>query len=181
MKKLIKPIWQYFYRLFFVNANVKIGKRVSIGIGSRLWAPHLLEIGHDVYIGKGCNFAVDGQIGNYVLIGSQVGFVGRWDHDYSVVGKPMRFAPWIGDPDFNGKGKDSKIIVESDVWIGYEAIILSGVCIGRGAIIAAGSVVTKSVEPYAIVAGVPAKPIGVRFSPEEIVKHEEQLLKYECK
>ena len=65
------------------------------------------------------------------------------------------------------------IVVEDDVWIGTNATILSGVHIGQGAIIAAGSVVTKDVEPYAIVGGVPAKTIKYRFEPEMI----EQLLK----
>ncbi len=58
-------------------------------------------------------------------------------------------------------------------------MILSGVQIGRGAIIATGSVVTKSVEPYAIVVGVPAKLIGMRFFPDEIARHEQELLKLE--
>ncbi len=56
------------------------------------------------------------------------------------------------------------IIIGEDVWIGSNAVILSGVNIVRGAVIAAGSVVTKDVQPYSIVAGVPAKPIKVRFS-----------------
>lgn len=58
------------------------------------------------------------------------------------------------------------IVVEDDVWIGYGATIMSGVHIGQGAVIAAGSVVTKDVEPYAIVGGVPACTIKYRFSEE---------------
>ena len=56
------------------------------------------------------------------------------------------------------------IVVEDDVWIGYRATIISGVHIGKGAVIAAGAIVTKDVPPYAIVAGVPAKVIKYRFS-----------------
>ncbi len=59
------------------------------------------------------------------------------------------------------------IVVGNDVWIGTRAIILSGVKIGDGAIIGAGAVVTKDVQPYEIVAGVPAKYIKRRF-PEHI-------------
>jgi acetyltransferase-like isoleucine patch superfamily enzyme len=60
------------------------------------------------------------------------------------------------------------IIVEDDVWICYRTTIMSGVRIGRGAVIAAGSVVTKDVEPYSIVAGIPAKTIQYRFTKEQI-------------
>lgn len=60
------------------------------------------------------------------------------------------------------------IVIDDDVWIGYGATILSGLHIGQGAIIAAGAVVTKSVPPYAIVGGVPAKLLRYRFSKEFI-------------
>ena len=60
------------------------------------------------------------------------------------------------------------IVVGNDVWIGYEAVILSGVRIGDGAIVAARAVVAGDVEPYTIVGGVPAKPIRKRFTPETI-------------
>jgi virginiamycin A acetyltransferase len=60
------------------------------------------------------------------------------------------------------------MIIGNDVWVGYKATIMSGVTIGDGAIIAAHSVVTKDVEPYAIVGGNPAKLIKKRFSEERI-------------
>lgn len=60
------------------------------------------------------------------------------------------------------------IVVEEDVWIGYGATILDGVHIGRGGVVAAGAVVTKDVEPYTIVGGVPAKPVKKRFSQDVI-------------
>ena len=66
------------------------------------------------------------------------------------------------------------VVIEEDVWIGANVSIL---CknIGRGAIIAAGSVVKKDVPPYAVVAGVPAKVIKYRFSIQEILEHEQKL------
>ena len=60
------------------------------------------------------------------------------------------------------------IVVDDDVWIGYGATILDGVHIGRGGVVAAGAVVTKDVEPYTIVGGVPAKPVKKRFSQDVI-------------
>jgi serine acetyltransferase len=86
----------------------------------------------------------------------------------------MRRCPWIGDDHFDETLR-SELIVEDDVWIGYGAVVLSGVTVGRGAIVAAGSVVAHDVDPYAIVAGVPARPVGRRFSESEIEIHEEVL------
>ena len=87
---------------------------------------------------------------------------------------PIFFAEWGLDAknirdDWDNKGD---IVVGSDVWIGYEAVILSGVHIGDGAIIGARAVVTKDVAPYTIVGGVPAKPIRRRFDDETIEKLE---------
>ena len=65
------------------------------------------------------------------------------------------------------------IVIGNDVWIGYEAVILPGVRIGDGAIVAARAVVTKDVEPYTIVGGVPAKPIRKRFDPDTIRRLEQ--------
>ena len=65
--------------------------------------------------------------------------------------------------------------MENDVWIGCNVTILSGVTIGRGAIVAAGAVVTKDIPPYAIAGGVPAKVIKFKWSVEQILKHEAQL------
>ena len=66
------------------------------------------------------------------------------------------------------------IVIGNDVWIGYEAVIMAGVHIGNGAIIAARAVVTKDVPPYTIVGGVPARPIRKRFD-EEVIQELETL------
>lgn len=70
---------------------------------------------------------------------------------------------------------DRDVIVEEDVWIGARVTLLCGVRVGRGAIVAAGAVVTRDVPPYAIVGGVPAKVVSYRFGLEEIKRHEEAL------
>ncbi len=80
-------------------------------------------------------------------------FYEEWDHGMNVT------TAW----DHRGN-----IVVGNDVWIGYEAVILSGVTIGDGAIVAARSVVTKDVPPYTIVGGAPARPIRLRFGQEVI-------------
>lgn len=83
---------------------------------------------------------------------------------------PLFFEEWGLDVQNITSAWDNKgdIIIGNDVWIGYEAVILSGVTIGDGAIIGTRAVVTKDVPPYTIVGGVPAKPIRKRFSVDTI-------------
>ncbi len=83
---------------------------------------------------------------------------------------PIFFEEWNLDIKNVNAAWDNKgdIVIGNDVWIGYEAVIMAGVTIGDGAIIGTRAVVTKDVEPYTIVGGVPAKPIRRRFSSETI-------------
>lgn len=83
---------------------------------------------------------------------------------------PIFFEEWGLDAKNITSAWDNKgdIVIGNDVWIGFEAVILSGVTIGDGAIIGARAVVTKDVPPYTIVGGVPAKPIRKRFSDEVV-------------
>lgn len=83
---------------------------------------------------------------------------------------PLFFEEWDLDKSNVTDAWDNKgdIVIENDVWIGYEAVIMQGVTIGDGAIIGTRAVVTKDVPPYSIVGGVPAKPIRKRFSDEVI-------------
>jgi phosphonate metabolism protein (transferase hexapeptide repeat family) len=67
------------------------------------------------------------------------------------------------DKAFREKRQSARVVIGHDVWIGHGAIVLPGISIGHGAVVAAGAVVTRNVEPYAVVAGVPAKPIKWRF------------------
>ena len=67
------------------------------------------------------------------------------------------------------------MIIEENVWAGTRVTILAGVTLGRGCIVAANALVTKPVPPYALVAGMPARIIGVKFSLYDIEKHEEAL------
>lgn len=70
---------------------------------------------------------------------------------------------------------DKDIIVEEDVWIGSHVTLLKGSHIGRGAIIGSGAVVRTTIPPYAIVVGNPAKIVGFKFNPDEIIEHEAKL------
>lgn len=157
------------------SSYLQCGEGLHLGANVRLWAPDQLCIGKNTYIGKDSLIECNAEIGDNCLIANRVAFVGRNDHDFSRVGVPVRFSPWIADKEKQcGKNIDMTCVGQ-DVWIGYGSIILSGVTIGRGAIIGAGSVVTHDVAPYAIVAGVPAKLIKMRFDQEEISIHEKSL------
>jgi acetyltransferase-like isoleucine patch superfamily enzyme len=151
------------------------GKGLHLGANVRLWAPDKLQIGDNVYIGKDTLIECNAVIGNHCLIANRVAFVGRHDHDFRRLGIPVRLSPWIGDLAYSSAVRREEVIVSDDVWIGFSAILLTGITVGRGAIVAAGAVVTKDVEPYAIVAGNPASKVGVRFARDEIRRHEEAL------
>jgi acetyltransferase-like isoleucine patch superfamily enzyme len=146
---------------------VQHGYNIHCQSSTTFWSPHRhIILGDNVGIGDRCTFLCDVEIGNKVLIASDVAFVNSDDHRFNVVGKAM----WDA-----GRGDQFKIVVEDDVWIGHGVIVLTPVHIGRGSIVAAGSVVIKDVPPYSIVAGVPAKVVKMRFLPEQIIEHESIL------
>jgi acetyltransferase-like isoleucine patch superfamily enzyme len=109
-------------------------------------------------------------IGNHVMFGPEVVIQGG-NHRTDVLG---RFMKSITDAEKRPED-DRDVIVEDDVWVGTRAIILHGVTIGRGAVVAAGAVVTKDVPAYAIVGGVPARVIRYRWEPATIQRHEALL------
>ncbi len=113
--------------------NIKIGERVSINRNTMITAKAPIEIGNNVSIGPN------------VVINSG-------NHNFSRKDIPI----------CNQGHTVENITIENDVWIGASAIILAGVTIGVGSVIAAGAVVTKDVEPYSIMAGVPARLIKKR-------------------
>ncbi|WP_081088672.1 acyltransferase [Peribacillus simplex] len=158
--------------LILKHKNITIGENSTFGRGTVFYAPNKMTIGNNVYIGKYCSFETDIEISDDVLFGNNVGLIGKYDHDYSCIGKSIKDSPWIGEQDYCFKGKNLKIVIERDTWIGYGAVIVSGVRIGRGSVVAAGSLVLKDVEPYTIVAGNPARKITKRFTADQIEEHE---------
>jgi len=114
-----------------------------------------LMIGDDVGISQNCFIQVRGRvtIGSHVMFGPNVSIFSE-NHGFNSLDSPM-----ISQPTIRGE-----VIIEDDVWLGTRSVILSGVRIGTGAIIAAGALVNKDVPPYSIVAGVPGKIIKSRLN-----------------
>lgn len=142
----------------YIHKGVKIGPKCKIGRFSYLSGPSTVI--NDTHIGKFCSLALGVKIG-------------LDEHDYNLVSThPFLYSSKYGKfvDVKNSIQKKGKTIIEDDVWIGAGSIILKGIKISKGAVIAAGSVVTKDVEPYSIYAGVPAKMIKKRFDDETIKK-----------
>ena len=129
---------------------------------------HYPECNHDrLIIGKYCSIAC----GAAFLFNAANHALGS----LSTYPLPIFFEEWGTDAGAVANAWDNRgdIVVGNDVWIGYEAVILSGVTIGDGAIIGTRAVVTKDVPPYTIVGGVPARPIRRRFDGQTIRLMEE--------
>jgi maltose O-acetyltransferase len=136
---------------YYTYRNIAVGDNVNLGLKPIIMA-ELSEI----------------NIGNHVMFGPEVVVIGG-SHNTKVVGQFM-----VAVHEKTGN-EDLGVTIEDDVWVGARAVILRGVCVGRGSIVGAGSVVTKSVPPYAIVGGNPAGILMYRFSVDDILKHEELL------
>lgn len=169
---MIRGAYRRLMQLLCIRRNVRYPRDLHIARNSLLMAPDCLDIGHNVSVGMNTWIACNGSIGHGVLISSYVGIVGKADHDMHAIGLAMTQAPWIYDADVESRSPVHEIHIDDDVWIGFGARLLSGIRIGRGAVIAAGAVVVKDVPPYAIMAGLPAKQVGQRFTEDEIKQHE---------
>ena len=164
--KVNDRVQMYLYRSLFC----KCGKNVIFSPTTSYFLYKNISIGNDVSIAKGVSFIASIShiyIGNKVIFGPNVIIRGgaRGSH---IIGKLM--ADYLSNDKL--PTDDKPVIINDDVWVGPGAIILKGVNIGRGAIIAAGAVINKNVPPYAIVGGFPAKVIKFRWDINDIIKHE---------
>ncbi len=167
--KLRQPFnWMRTSLVIFFNASyIKRKGFLRMPFDIIIWSPHKdISFGDKVQFGKGCIINCDISFGNSILVAQNVSFIGKDDHTIYNVGVTMWDSP---------RGDSFKTYIDDDVWIGHGAIVVAGVRIGRGSVIAAGSVVVKDVEPYTIVGGNPAKLLKYRFDQDEIRLHESFL------
>ena len=136
--------------------NIILGNNVQLGLNNQLHASgknnENIEIGDNVAFNS--NVMLNGgriKIGNNVIIGPNV-VLRSSNHTFNDCEKPIR----------NQGHESGYITIEDDVWIGANAVVLPSLTIGKGSVIGAGAVVTKNVEPFSIVGGVPAKLISRR-------------------
>lgn len=168
----IERLTRMVLRKMAVHENVTVGNRFRVGRGAIISSPHGLHVGNDVSIGPFSTIQVDGHISDFVLIGMFVQIVGRDDHAINEVGIPIAESTWVAD---RAPTARDRVTIGRDVWIGGHATVLGGVNIGEGALIGAGSVVTRDVPSYAIVAGNPARVLGMRFTEDEQRLHSATL------
>lgn len=158
IRSVANKIRTYCY-LHFKRPFVKSSGFLRIPYRTVIAPPHLdCTFGHQVQIGPNCKILCDIEFGNSILVAGDVTFVGRDDHLFNLPGTLI----WN-----SGRGDTKKTYIGDDVWIGQGALIIAGVHIGSGSIVAAGAVVTKDVPPCVIVGGNPAKVLKNRFKTEE--------------
>ena len=168
---LCGKIWSRCLMRAYKAKFKSVGERVIFDPINSRFSYGTINIGNDVFIAARAWFSADRSnisIGSFVMFGPNVTIAGG-DHDIERTDMPMYLVTEKPDK------CDADVVIKDDVWVGANTIILKGVTIGCGAVIAAGSLVNKDVEPYCIYAGVPAKKIRNRFSEEELLIYKENL------
>ena len=175
-----KAIRPFIYAKRFYGAKIYpsavVDQKSSLGKNTVLLQRSFFlnsSLGDFSYLGRDC-FIQDASIGKYCSIGNGV-CIGLGRHPLDLLGSSPVFYKRNNVLGFSIASDESfaereRISIGNDVWIGTRSIVLDGVSIGSGAVIAAGAVVTKDVAPYTIVAGVPARRVGQRFDDEVVAE-----------
>lgn len=167
-------LWDAIWAPIYKRAMAHCGKDVYLRpMSSDIKGYENLSVGDGTSIPKGSTFYCTEApltIGKKVLFGPKPTII-TGDHRIDILGKH------IIDVTVDEKlpENDMPVTIEDGCWIGANVTILKGVTIGRGSVVAAGAVVTKSCAPYSIIGGIPAKVIKMRFTPEQIAEHERLL------
>lgn len=162
IRKIGRKVKAWYYRhkwhLQYVDVTVYFGGSSDISSD--------VKIDKFVYIGPGCKIYPKVTIGKFTIIANDVSIIGG-DHRYDVIGLPVGLT---------GRAEIKPTTIGKDCWLGANCLIKCGVNIADGCIIAAGAVVTKDTEPYAIYGGVPARKIKDRFPEERAMQKHIELI-----
>ena len=164
LKKLVMALQDVARRPLFMVRR----KRVRFGAGVKIARPRGFDIGDYSFLGSRVLIGpVNARIGRYCSIGPEV-LIGINSHPLDHISTSAVFySPYWGAPQDRRREHNAlRVEIGNDVWIGARAIIMSGVRIGDGAVIAAMAVVTSDVEAYSVVAGIPARHMKYRFGSE---------------
>lgn len=167
---MFKPLARDVYAAISLRFRIGIsqaGRGFHCGSNAQI-RPKALTVKDYVFIGRNVFIATQTYIGNFSMLASYVSIVGG-DHRFDIPATPMIFS---------GRDTQYPVRIEDDVWIGQGSIILHGVTISEGAIVAAGAVVTHDVPAYTVVGGVPARILRDRFTKQEREQHRDMLQQY---
>jgi acetyltransferase-like isoleucine patch superfamily enzyme len=151
-----------------VSPRARIGRHAIVRRGSEVEGDVIL--GDYSYISGPRSYVEAARIGKFCSIARQV-VIGPGEHKLTAVTThPFPVAPTYGGIAASARPQTQKapVVIGNDVWIGINAVILRGVTIGDGAVVAANAVVTRDVPPYTVVGGTPARRIKDRFAPEVV-------------
>ena len=164
---ILRKIGRLFKSKYYIyKYGLKLAHSTTY-FGGKSYISSDIITGNNVYIGPNCVINPKVEIGKYTMLANNVRIIGG-DHRYDIPGIPILYS---------GRAVIKPTKIGCDCWIGAYSIIMCGVTSGDGSIIAAGSIVTKDVEPYSIYGGVPAKIIKMRFNnDDDINKHQLMLL-----
>lgn len=178
LRRMIRPMHLSFYwwtmnrlhchtvEAWNVGIRVKVGRKAIIRSGAEIGSD--VTIGDYSYISGPRTYVESARIGKFCSIARQT-VIGVGNHDHTVV----TTHPFFMSPEFGNIVETKREmpqrkapVIGNDVWIGINSIVMRGVTIGDGAVIAANSVVTRDVPPYTIVGGAPAHHLKDRFPPD---------------
>ena len=155
-------------KIGYIGSNVKFPRDMIIAGGQNV------EIHSSTSLGKGAVlFAKNAKIciGHNVIASHNLKII-TGDHERRIGVFCNEITECMKNHEI---GLDQDVIIEPDVWIGMNVVILKGITIGRGSTISAGAIVTKSIPPYCIAGGVPAKVIKMYWTVDQIIEHEKAL------
>lgn len=166
LKTIVNPAsyYKYFKRRAVLRNMIETGSNFHFEPLSTLLTPQYIKVGNNLFIGEKAHISAELSIGNNVMFGPRPVIVGG-DHYFAIKNRSVRF--------LHPKNRENSnpIHIEDEVWCGASVIIMGGVTIGMGAVVGAGSIITKSIPPYTVAFGNPCKVAKKIFSNTDLSEH----------